>query len=41
MLESALSDAHIDLILEREFLKEACRAAGIDDVSEFKKHSIK
>jgi len=36
-LESALSDTHIDLILEREYLKEACRTAGIDDVVEFKK----
>ncbi len=39
-LESALSDAHIDLMLEKEYLKEVCRAAGIDDVGEFKKNML-
>lgn len=36
-LESALSDAHLDLRLERAWLKIACRAGGIDDVETFKK----
>lgn len=36
-LESALSDAHLDLRLERTFLELACEAAGQDDVAEFKK----
>jgi len=36
-LESALSDTHIDLIIEKEYFKMACEAAGIDDIEEFKK----
>lgn len=36
-MESALSDAHLDLRLERSFLKLACKAAGQEDVNEFKK----
>lgn len=36
-LESALSDAHLDLRLERSYLKLACKAAGQDEVGEFKK----
>ena len=36
-LESALSDAHLDLRLERAWLKIACKAGGIDDVETFKK----
>ncbi len=36
-LESALSDATLDLRLEREYLKIACRRAGIEDVDGFKK----
>lgn len=36
-LERALSDATLDLRLEREFLKIACWRAGIEDVEEFKK----
>jgi transposase len=36
-LESALSAAHLDLIIEKEYIKMACEAAGIDDVEEFKK----
>jgi transposase len=36
-LESALSDAHLDLRLERAWLKIACKAGGIDDVESFKK----
>lgn len=40
-LESALSDAHIDLIIEKEYFKMACEAAGIDNSEEFKKkHDI-
>ena len=35
-LESALSDAHLDLRLERAWLKIAC-SGGIDDVESFKK----
>ena len=36
-LESALSDATLDLRLEREYVKLACRQAGIEDVEAFKK----
>jgi len=36
-LERALSDAHLDLQLERAYVKLACRAGGIEDVEEFKK----
>jgi transposase-like protein len=36
-LEAALLDAHLDARLERSYLKLACRAAGQDDVNEFKK----
>ena len=36
-LKEALADAHLDLRLERSYLKFACRAAGQDDVAEFKK----
>lgn len=36
-LEGALSDAHLDMRLERSYLKLACKAAGQDDVVEFKK----
>jgi len=36
-VESALLDAHLDLRLERSYLKLACKAAGQDDVGEFKK----
>ena len=36
-LEKALADAHIDHRLEAEYLKIACRAAGITDVEAFKK----
>lgn len=38
-LESALADANIDLSLERAYLQEACKRAGIEDVEEFKKKS--
>jgi transposase len=36
-LESALSDATLDLRLEREYVKLACQQAGIEDVEGFKK----
>jgi transposase-like protein len=36
-LEQALGDTTLDLRLEREFVKLACRQAGIEDVEEFKK----
>jgi transposase len=36
-LESALSDIHLDLIIEKEYLKLSCDIAGIDNVEEFKK----
>lgn len=38
-LESALADANIDLSLERAYLQEACKRAGIEDVEKFKKKS--
>ncbi len=36
-LESLLADANIDLALEREYTRLACKRAGIEDVAEFKK----
>lgn len=36
-LESALSEATLDLRLERSYLDIACRRAGIEDVEDFKK----
>jgi len=36
-LERALADAHIDLKLEAAYLELACEAAGVEDVTEFKK----
>ena len=39
-LESALSDAHLDLRLERAWGELACEAAGIDDVDAFKKKAL-
>lgn len=36
-LEEALSDAHLELKLEKAYTKIACREAGIDDVDAFKK----
>ena len=36
-LESALSDAHLDLRLERAWFELACEAGGIDDIDSFKK----
>jgi transposase len=36
-LESALSDAHIDLRLEQEYLRISCQRSGDGDVESFKK----
>jgi transposase-like protein len=36
-LEKALADAHIDARLDAAYLKIACRAAGIENVEDFKK----
>jgi transposase-like protein len=36
-LERALADAHVELILERQYTQLACERAGIKDVGEFKK----
>ncbi len=36
-LERALGDTTLDLMLEREYVKLACRRAGIKDIEEFKK----
>lgn len=37
LLEQALADANIDLALERQYTRIACKRAGIEDVGEFKK----
>lgn len=39
-LESALSDAHLDLRLERAYLDISCERAGDPDVVEFKKKHV-
>ena len=39
-LESALSDAHLGKRFDDAYLRIACRAAGIDDVEEFKKKHV-
>ena len=36
-LERALADAHLDLKLEAAYTQLACKAAGIADVTDFKK----
>jgi hypothetical protein len=36
-LERALADTHLDLKLETAYVKLACEAAGIEDVTDFKK----
>jgi hypothetical protein len=36
-LERALADAHLDLKLETAYTELACEAAGIEDVTDFKK----
>jgi len=37
-LKSALADAHLDLRLEKAWVKIACEQAGIEDVDTFKKN---
>lgn len=39
-LEKALADAHIDSRLDAAYLRIACRAAGIEDVEDFKKKHV-
>lgn len=39
-LEKALADAHIDSRLDAAYLRIACRAAGIEDVDDFKKKHV-
>lgn len=39
-LEKALADAHIDSKLDAAYLRIACRAAGIEDVDDFKKKHV-
>jgi transposase-like protein len=39
-LESALSDAHMDLRIERAYVELACEAGGIKDVEGFKKKHV-
>ena len=36
-LKEALGEAHLDLLLEKEYVRIACRRAGVEDVEEFKK----
>jgi transposase-like protein len=36
-LETALADAHLDLVIERAYTQIACERAGIADVGAFKK----
>jgi len=38
-LESLLADTNVDLALERQYTRLACKRAGIKDVAEFKKKS--
>lgn len=41
-LKEALGDAHLDLLLGEQYLRIACRRAGVEDVEGFKKkHSGK
>ena len=37
-LEKALADAHLDLVIEREYFKMACEVADIDNPEAFKKN---
>ena len=39
-LERALADAHLDLKLEAAYVQLACKAAGIEDVTDFKKKHV-
>jgi transposase len=36
-LKEALGEAHLDLLLGEEYLRIACRRAGVEDLEEFKK----
>ena len=36
-LEKVLADAHLDLIIEKEYFKMACEVANIEAPEEFKK----
>lgn len=36
-LEAALADAHVDLAVERAYMRMACERAGIRDLEAFKK----
>jgi len=36
-LESLLADTNLELALERQYTRLACKRAGIEDVAEFKK----
>ena len=39
-LEKALADAHLDSRLDAAYLAIACKAAGITDVTDFKKKHV-
>jgi hypothetical protein len=39
-LERALADAHLDLKLEAAYVELACEAAGVEDITEFKKNTL-
>lgn len=39
-LEKALADAHLEHRFDEAYLQIACRAAGIEDVEEFKKKQV-
>jgi len=39
-LKEALADTTVELSLEREYVKIACKAAGVADVGEFKKKVV-
>ncbi len=39
-LERSLANAHIDLALESAYVELACKAAGIKDVTDFKKKHV-
>src|SRR6266568_1245682 len=36
-LETALADAHVDLAVEKAYMRLACERAGITDIEQFKK----
>ncbi len=39
-LEKALADAHLEHRFDEAYLRIACRAAGVEDVGEFKKKHV-